>query len=90
MCRNSPAILAVLLLCHRWALFPWAMANRISQNISLTAELSAFIASRVASGDYQSASEVVRAALRLLQREETSSLPEQHPPQAARTRHARR
>lgn len=66
------------------------MANRISQNISLTAELSAFIASRVASGDYQSASEVVRAALRLLQREETSSLPEQHPPQAARTRHARR
>ena len=66
------------------------MANRISQNISLTAELSAFIASRVASGDYQSASEVVRAALRLLQREEAPKRPEQNPLQAARTRHARR
>ena len=66
------------------------MANRISQNISLTAELSAFIASRVASGDYQSASEVVRAALRLLQREETPKGPEQRPSQAAGTRHARR
>ena len=66
------------------------MANRISQNISLTAELSAFIASRVASGDYQSASEVIRAALRLLQREEISKHPEQRPLQAARARYARR
>ncbi|WP_114772581.1 type II toxin-antitoxin system ParD family antitoxin [Microvirga subterranea] len=66
------------------------MANRISQNISLTAELSAFIASRVASGDYQSASEVVRAALRLLQRDEAPNRPEQRPPRVARTRHAGR
>ncbi len=66
------------------------MANRISQNVSLTAELSAFIASRVASGDYQSASEVVRAALRLLQREEASKVPDQRPSQAAGTRYARR
>ena len=66
------------------------MANRISQNVSLTAELSAFIASRVASGHYQSASEVVRAALRLLQREEAHKASEQHSPRATRTRHARR
>ena len=39
-------------------------------NISLTPELESFVDSRVASGRYQSASEVVRAALRLLETEE--------------------
>ncbi|MEN3228299.1 type II toxin-antitoxin system ParD family antitoxin [Methylorubrum rhodesianum] len=39
-------------------------------NVSLTPELSQFIAVRVASGRYQSASEVVRAGLRLLERDE--------------------
>nr|WP_245273177.1 type II toxin-antitoxin system ParD family antitoxin [Microvirga lotononidis] len=53
------------MLCHRWALLPPSHGKRISQNISLTAELSAFIASLVASGDYQSASEVVRAEKRM-------------------------
>lgn len=42
-----------------------------SLNVSLTPELSGFIAGRVASGHYQSASEVVRAGLRLLEGEET-------------------
>ena len=39
-------------------------------NVSITLELEQFVAARVASRQYQSASEVVRAALRLLVREE--------------------
>jgi len=39
-------------------------------NVSLTPELERFVASRVASGRYQSASEVVREALRLLEERE--------------------
>ena len=41
-----------------------------TRNVSLTAELNAFIRTQVASGQYQNASEVVRAGLRLLQRQE--------------------
>lgn len=40
-----------------------------TRNVSLTAELNAFIRAQVASGQYQNASEVVRAGLRLLQKE---------------------
>jgi antitoxin ParD1/3/4 len=40
-------------------------------NISLTPELESFVDSRVASGRYQSASEVVRAGLRLLEQTES-------------------
>jgi antitoxin ParD1/3/4 len=39
-------------------------------NISLTPELESFVDSKVASGRYQSASEVVRAGLRLLEQSE--------------------
>ena len=46
------------------------MINRKTMNISLTPELERSVADRVASGRYRSASEVVRAALRLLEREE--------------------
>ena len=46
------------------------MSVRTSLNVSLTPELSAYVDGRVASGRYRSASEVVRAALRQLQREE--------------------
>jgi antitoxin ParD1/3/4 len=46
------------------------MRNRTTMNVSLTPELESFVDSRVASGRYQSASEVVRAALRLLETEE--------------------
>ena len=48
-------------------------AQRTSLNVSLTPELEQFILSRVASGRYQTASEVVRAGLRLLEQSE------QHP-----------
>lgn len=41
-----------------------------SLNVSLTRELAAYVGDRVRSGRYRSASEVVRAALRLLQRED--------------------
>ena len=46
------------------------MANRITLNVSLTPELDQFINERVASGRYQSASEVVREGLRLLEERE--------------------
>lgn len=41
-------------------------------NVSLTPELEKYVANKVASGRYTSASEVVREALRLLEREEKS------------------
>ena len=42
------------------------MPSKSTITASLTPELTAFIAAKVASGHYRSASEVVRAALRLL------------------------
>ena len=45
------------------------MTRRASLNVSLTPELVAFVAAQVASGRYASASEVVRAALRCLERD---------------------
>jgi putative addiction module CopG family antidote len=45
------------------------MSTDQTRNVSLTAELNAFIRAQVASGHYQNASEVVRAGLRLLQRQ---------------------
>ncbi|MBJ6127216.1 type II toxin-antitoxin system ParD family antitoxin [Microvirga splendida] len=49
------------------------MATDQTRNVSLTAELNAFIRAQVASGQYQNASEVVRASLRLLQQQEKRS-----------------
>src|SRR5260370_38431578 len=43
---------------------------RTTVNISITAELDAFLQNRVKSGRYQTTSEVVREALRLLERQE--------------------
>jgi antitoxin ParD1/3/4 len=41
-----------------------------TRNVNLTDELDRFVASKVASGRYENASEVVRASLRALEREE--------------------
>jgi antitoxin ParD1/3/4 len=43
------------------------MPSRSSLNVSLTPELEKFVQERVKSGRYQTASEVVREALRLLE-----------------------
>jgi antitoxin ParD1/3/4 len=46
------------------------MPIRKTRNVSLTPELEAFVDDRVACGRYRSASEVVRAGLRLLEEDE--------------------
>ena len=48
-------------------------ANRTTVNVSLTPELGEFLQSQVTSGRYQTTSEVVREALRLLERQEQDS-----------------
>jgi antitoxin ParD1/3/4 len=40
-----------------------------TMNVSLTPEISSFVSREIASGDYATASELVRDALRLLRRE---------------------
>jgi antitoxin ParD1/3/4 len=46
------------------------MPARTSLNVSLTPELDQFVQERVATGRYQTASEVVREGLRLLEHQE--------------------
>ncbi|MGD0540269.1 MAG: type II toxin-antitoxin system ParD family antitoxin [Tepidisphaeraceae bacterium] len=46
------------------------MPIRTTMNVSLTPELEKFVESRVATGRYQTASEVVREGLRLLEEQE--------------------
>jgi antitoxin ParD1/3/4 len=55
-------------MCH--IRYSWNMATRTTVNVSLTPELGAFLQNRVKSGRYQTTSEVVREALRLLQHHE--------------------
>lgn len=44
-----------------------------TRNVSLTEELDRFVLKKVASGQYEDASEVVRAALQALERDEQES-----------------
>ena len=48
------------------------MASRAHLNVSLTPELEKFVESKVASGRYRSAGDVVREGLRLLEEREVS------------------
>lgn len=48
------------------------MPKRVPLSVSLTVELAAFVAERVGSGRYGSASEVIRTSLRLLEQKENS------------------
>ena len=50
------------------------MPSKNSLNVSLTQELARFVDTQVRCGQYRSASEVVRAALRLLERDERDRL----------------
>jgi antitoxin ParD1/3/4 len=51
------------------------MAIRMTLNISLPPKLGQFVEQRVASGRYSSASEVIRAGLRLLEEREGQGVP---------------
>lgn len=53
--------------------YAFSMASRKTLNVSLTAELQRFVDRRVASGRYQTASEVVRDGLRLLEDRERAT-----------------
>ena len=57
------------------------MPHRKTRNVSLTPELESLIDREVASGHYRSASEVVRAALRLLFQRDLQERPHKTPAQ---------
>ena len=59
------------------------MPHRKTMNVSLTPELDTFVTDCVGTGRFRSNSEVIRAALRLLQDEERHDVGPAHPKQLA-------
>jgi len=55
------------------------MPSKSTLNVSLTPELTALIAAKIHTGHYRSASEVVRAALRLLDEQDRREQRNDHP-----------
>jgi antitoxin ParD1/3/4 len=53
-----------------YAIFGYSLDSEFSMNISLTPELERLVDSKVKSGRYASASEVIREGLRLLEEQE--------------------
>ncbi len=65
------------------------MPIRTTKNVSLTPELGAYIDQAVASGQYQTASEVVRAGLRLLRSQDAGQSRTAPSAKAGERRHVR-
>ena len=65
------------------------MPVRKTMNVSITPELGRSVADRIASGHYASASEVVRAALRLLEKVEREERLTERPLSVSSGHHAR-
>ncbi len=66
--ETEPMLTQVDTLCHPG--YTSGMAGRTTMNVSLTPELERLVTEKVASGRYQSASEVFREALRLLEEQD--------------------
>lgn len=56
------------------------MPSKHNLNVSVTERLASFVADQVASGRFASASEVVRAGLRLLERDQAAATHDAVPP----------
>src|ERR1022692_1864345 len=66
----SAAMLASSSLFLKWGTAKSRSTTMPTRNVNLTQELDSFVLARVESGRFENASEVVRAALRTLEREE--------------------
>jgi antitoxin ParD1/3/4 len=63
----SLAVLAIFAIFRQRGYYEFMATTQITRNIALTPHLDKLVQQRVASGRYQSASEVVREGLRLLE-----------------------
>jgi antitoxin ParD1/3/4 len=68
---DNPAITKIVILCYHIGAIICQILGDNPMNVSLTPELEKFVASKVTSGLYNSASEVIRESLRLLKDHDT-------------------
>jgi antitoxin ParD1/3/4 len=68
---DSPAITKIVILCYHIGTIICQILGGNPMNVSLTPELEKFVANKVTSGLYNSASEVIRESLRLLKDHDT-------------------